>query len=51
MSDDVVIPFRQRPPTEAELEAYRKMTKDWHPELRRLMFPEHFKHDTRSTPA
>jgi hypothetical protein len=45
MSDDVVIPFRKRPPSEAELEAYRRLTSEWHPELRRLMFPEHFRQD------
>jgi hypothetical protein len=43
MSDDKVIPFRKRPPSEAELETYRRVTRNWHPEMRRLMFPEHFK--------
>ena len=43
MSERVVVPFRQRPPSEAEFEAYRQMTRDWHPDLRQLMFPEHFK--------
>jgi hypothetical protein len=45
MSDNVVIPFRKRPPTDAELEVYREMTKSWHPELRRLLFPKHFERD------
>jgi len=45
MSDSTVIPFRKRPPSEQELEMYRKMTRNWHPEMRQLMFPEHFKHD------
>ncbi len=43
MSDDVVIPFRKRPPSEVELEVFRRITKGWHPELRRLLFPEHSK--------
>jgi hypothetical protein len=45
MSDSNIIPFRKRPPSEQELEMYRKMTRNWHPEMRQLMFPEHFKHD------
>jgi hypothetical protein len=45
MSDSNVIPFRKRPPSENELEIYRKITRNWHPEMRALMFPEHFKHD------
>jgi hypothetical protein len=48
MSDAKVIPFRQRPPSEAELEAYRRITRNWHPEMRRLMCPEHFMHDQSS---
>ena len=47
MSADNVIPFRKRqpPPSEVELEMYKRMTRDWHPQLRELMFPEHFKHE------
>ena len=45
MSDQKVIPFRKRPPSENELEVYRKMTRNWSPEMRQLMFPEHFKRD------
>jgi hypothetical protein len=48
MSDEeVVIPFRPRPRTiaEGELDAVRQMTRNWHPELRELMFPEHAKLD------
>ncbi len=45
MSDNKVIPFRKRPPSEAELEVYRRITRNWHPEMRRLMLPEHFKRD------
>lgn len=47
MSDDVVIPFRKRPPSAAELEAYRQITKAWPPELRKLMFPEHFERERK----
>ena len=44
MNDDNVIPFRRRPqlPSEAELEAYRQATRNWHPEVRRLKYPEHY---------
>jgi hypothetical protein len=45
MSDDNVIPFRKRPPSRTELEIFRQMTKNWHPDMKRLMFPEYFKHD------
>ena len=45
MADRKVVPFRKRPPSEAELEVYRRMTRNWHPEMRRAMFPEHFKRD------
>ena len=45
MSDDNVIPFRKRPPSESELEVYRMMTREWAPALRQLMFPEHFRHE------
>jgi hypothetical protein len=48
MSDQKVIPFRPRSRqlSEAELEVYRHITREWHPEMRRLMFPEHFAHDS-----
>lgn len=46
MADDrKVIPFRKRPPSQAELEAFERMTRNWHPEMRRLLFPEHFRKD------
>lgn len=45
MSQNKVIPFRKRPPTAQELEIYRQMTRNWPPELKQQMFPEHFKHD------
>lgn len=43
MADEKVVPFRKRPPSQAELEAYLRMTRNWHPEMRRLVFPELFK--------
>jgi len=49
MSDQKVVPFRRRPPSGAELEVYRRMTRSWHPDMRRLMLPEHFKHDQRGS--
>ena len=45
MSDQKIIPFRKRPPADAVMEAYRQMTRGWHAEMRRLMFPEHFAHE------
>ena len=45
MSEQKVVPFRKRPPSQAELEAYRRVTRNWHPEMRRLVFPEHFQQD------
>jgi hypothetical protein len=45
LTDRKVIPFRKRPPSQAELEIYRRMTRHWHPEMRRLVFPDHFQKD------
>jgi hypothetical protein len=45
VNHDNVIPFRKPPPSEAEMEAYQLLTRNWDPSLRRLMFPEHFKHE------
>jgi hypothetical protein len=44
MNPNNVIPFRKRPapPSEAELERYRQATRNWHPEMRRRLFPEHY---------
>lgn len=43
MRDRKVIPFRKKPPSRAEVDAYRQATKRWSPAMRRLMFPEHFR--------
>ena len=48
MTDQNVIPFRRRPPSEGEMEAYRRMTQNWNAHLRQLLFPEHFKHEQDS---
>lgn len=45
MADDKVIPFRKRPPSEGEMEAYRHFTRNWSSQLRQLLFPEHFKQE------
>ena len=45
MSDNNVIPFRKRPPSQVEIEYYRMITRNWPPHMRQMMFPEHFKHD------
>jgi hypothetical protein len=43
VSDDKVVPFRPRPPSKSEVNVYTRMTRNWSPELRELMFPEHFR--------
>jgi hypothetical protein len=48
VSDDKVIPFRKRRPSEAELEAYQRMTRHWSPTLRQMMFPEYFRREQES---
>lgn len=47
MTDDNVLPFKQRPRvlSEQELEAFRLATRNWHPKMREMMFPEHVKQD------
>jgi hypothetical protein len=49
MKHNNVIPFRKRPapPSEAELERYRQETRNWHPEMRRRLFPEHYELELR----
>jgi hypothetical protein len=42
VSDNKVVPFRRRPPSQAELEVYQRMTRHWSPTLRQMMFPELF---------
>ena len=42
MTSRKVIPFRKRPPSAAELLAYRYATRKWHPQMQHLMFPEHY---------
>ena len=44
-SQSNVIPFRKRPPSEIEVEMYQRMTRNWHPELKQLMFPELYKRE------
>jgi hypothetical protein len=51
MSDSNVIPFRKRPPSEMELEMYKRMTRNWHPELKEMMFPEHAKREKEREPG
>jgi hypothetical protein len=50
VSDNKVVPFRRRPPSQAELEAYQRMTRHWSPTLRQMMFPEYFKREEQSEP-
>jgi hypothetical protein len=40
-----VIPFRRRGPKRAELEVYRRVTRNWSDAMRRLMFPHHWEAD------
>jgi hypothetical protein len=45
LSDDNVIPFRKRPPSDTELEVYRQITRAWHADVKAMLFPDHFRHD------
>ena len=45
MSNQKNIPFPKRAPSRAELGAYRRMTHNWSPALRQLLFPEYFTHE------
>lgn len=47
MSDDKIIPFKPRPRviSEQELDAFRLATRNWHPMMREMMFPEHAKQE------
>lgn len=51
MRQDNVIPFRKRAPSKGELEAYRRLTRGWSPELRQMMFPEYFRHEQQKPDA
>jgi hypothetical protein len=48
MSDEKVIPFRRRPPSQDEMQMYRQITRNWDPGMKRLMFPEHCKHEPQT---
>jgi hypothetical protein len=43
VSDDKVVPFRPRRPSGIELSVIVRMTRNWQPDVRQMMFPEHFK--------
>lgn len=43
--DNNVIPFHKRPPSEGEMQVYRRITRNWSAQMRQLIFPEHFKHE------
>jgi len=45
MTDRKIIPFRKRPLSKPELEVFRRITRNWHPEMQRLMLPEYVKRD------
>jgi hypothetical protein len=51
VSDSKVVPFRSRPPSEAELEAYLWITRHWSPTLRQMLFPEYFKREEQPEPS
>jgi hypothetical protein len=48
---DNVIRFRNRTPTKAALEIYRRMTRNWSDEMKQLMFPDHYEADHRGIPS
>lgn len=50
MGSDNVIPFRKRPPSQTEMDVYRRMTRGWSAALRQRMFPEHFRREQQSDP-
>ena len=41
MARSNVVPFRRRPPSRREVEAYRWVTRNWSPGLRRLICPQY----------
>jgi len=47
MNDEKVIPFRPRRRVifDNELNSFLQMTRNWHPQLREMMFPEHAKRE------
>jgi len=49
MSQNNIIPFRKRPPSENELEICRQVTRNWSQQMRELMLPEHFKRELDET--
>jgi hypothetical protein len=44
-----VIPFPRRVPSQAELDVYHRITRNWSPGVRRIVFPEHFRRSTHHT--
>lgn len=42
MSNDNVIPFRKRPPSDKEMDVYRQVTRHWSEASKQLLLPEHF---------
>jgi hypothetical protein len=50
VSADNVIPFRKRPPSQPEMDVYRRMTRGWSAALRARMFPEHFRREQQGDP-
>jgi hypothetical protein len=49
--DNVVVPFRRRPPAQQELEMYHMLTRHWSPALRRLLCPQYYEADARQAGA
>jgi hypothetical protein len=45
MRESNVIPFRERSPSQRELEACQKMTRHWSNQMRQLMIPERYRAD------
>jgi hypothetical protein len=42
VSNDNVIPFRKRPPSDEEMDVYRMVTRRWSNASKQLLLPEHF---------
>jgi hypothetical protein len=52
MSDKKVVPFRRREtkPSQAEVEIFRAMTRNWSDQMRQLMFPQYCNLEVPSSP-
>jgi hypothetical protein len=50
LSECKVLQFKPRPPSEVEMAVYEKMTRNWAPQMKQLMFPQHFAQQAKIEP-